>query len=280
MIAASIFYLAMLASDLAAGMAMYRARRFSEAETQFRRAIASEPKNADARLWLARTLKEMNRIPEALSEVEHVLSGKPTAEVQFQAGRILRDLAEKRFADLQSVAADSAGVHELAGARWERSGDLDAALREYRAAAAMEPQRPGVHYRIGNVLWRQREVAPAEEALAKELAINPHHALASLRMGQLLMARGDDTGAIPYLERSAAAIPESIEARRELGKAYAKAKRLKDAQREWEAIAKARPDDDQVHYLLGNLYREMGDQERARRELGRHREILERRRAR
>ena len=137
-----------------------------------------------------------------------------------------------------------------------------------------------MHYRIGNVLWRQRDVDAAEKALAKELAINQHHPLAALRMGQILMARDDHAGAIPYLERSIAAMPESIEARRELGKAYAKAERLKDAQREWEAIATARPDDDQVHYLLGNLYREMGDQERARRELARHREILERRRAR
>jgi Flp pilus assembly protein TadD len=72
-------------------------------------------------------------------------------------------------------------------------------------------------------------------------------------------------------------MPESTDARRELGKAYRNLGRTADARRQWEAVAKARPEDDQVHYLLGNLYRQLGEGELARRELARHREILERR---
>jgi hypothetical protein len=42
-------------------------------------------------------------------------------------------------------------------------------------------------------------------------------------------------------------------------------------------VAEARPDDDQVHYLLGNLYRQMGETELARQELKKYSLILERR---
>jgi len=73
-------------------------------------------------------------------------------------------------------------------------------------------------------------------------------------------------------------MPESVLARRELGKAYRKIGRLQEARREWEAVVKARPEDDQAHYLLGNLYRELGEAALARQELEKHREILERRR--
>ena len=279
-IAVGMLWVALLASELTTGLSLFRGQRFSEAEQEFRRVLTAQPSNDQARLWLARTLTELKRVPEALGEIERVLAGSPSPDTRFQAGRILRDLAERRFRELESAAPESAAVREFAGARFERSGDLEAALREYRAAATMDRRRPGVHYRAGSVLWRMRELAAAQEELEKELAINPHHPMANLRLAQILIARDEHAQAVPYLDRCIAGMPEWIEARKELGKAYAKTGRLRDAQREWEWIAKARPEDEQIHYLLGNLYRELGDGERARRELARHREILDRRRAR
>ena len=61
-------------------------------------------------------------------------------------------------------------------------------------------------------------------------------------------------------------------------KAYQKAGRLAEARALWEAVAKSRPEDDRVHYLLGNLYRQLGETALARHELEKHRLILERRR--
>jgi protein O-GlcNAc transferase len=267
------------ASELSVGLEMYRQRRFPAAEREFARVLMKDPQNWSARLYLARTMIELNRVPEALVEIERVLAGPAAVpELRFQAGRILRELAERRFDQLQSVAPDSAPLRELAGARYERSGDLAEALKQYRAAAELDPKRLGVHYRIGNVLWRMRELDPALAELQKELSANPHHGMANLRLGQLLLARDQDEEALPHLQRAIAAMPESVEARREAGKAYKKAGRIVEARREWEAVAKARPEDDQVHYLLGNLYREIGEAGLAKRELEVHREILERRR--
>jgi tetratricopeptide (TPR) repeat protein len=242
--------------------------------------LARDPKNWNARLYLARTMIELNRVPEALVEIERALAGPAVPELRFQAGRILRELAERRFDQLEAAAPDSAPVRELAGARYERSGDLAEALKQYRAAAELDPKRLGVHYRIGNVLWRMRELDPALAELQKELATNPHHGMANLRLGQLLLARDQEEEALPFLERALAAMPDSAEARREAGKVYKKAGRVSDARREWEAVAKARPDDDQVHYLLGNLYREIGEAALSKQELEAHRKILERRRER
>jgi predicted Zn-dependent protease len=103
--------------------------------------------------------------------------------------------------------------------------------------------------------------------------------MANLRLGQVLAARGEEGLAVPYLERAVSASPESVVARRELGKAYGKMGRKSEARRQWEAVAKAQPEDDQIHYLLGNLYRESGEASLSKQELAKHREILERRRA-
>ena len=278
MMAAAILFALIAASDSSRGIAMYRQRQFEAAEAEFQRVLVRSPTDTTARLYLARTLVELRHIPEALAEVERALTGNAAPEVLFQAGRIVRELAEHRFAELERIAPNSAPLHELAGGRFERKGDLARSLQEYRAATALDSRRPGVHYLIGNILWKMRELDAAADELKAELAASPHHAMANLRLGQVLVARSEEGLAVSYLERAVSASPESVVARRELGKAYGKTGRKAEARRQWEAVAKAQPEDDQVHYLLGNLYRELGEASLAKQELAKHREILERRR--
>lgn len=276
---ATILFLLIAASDANRGIALYRQRQFAAAEAELTRVLVQSPQDTTARLYLARTLVELRRTAEALAEVERVLAGNADPEALFQAGRLVRELAERRFAELERIAPNSAPLRELAGGRFEMKGDLVEALREYRAAAALDSRRPGVHYSIGNILWKMRELDAAADELKAELAASPHHAMANLRLGQVLMARSEEGLAVAYLERAADAMPESAPARRELGKAYGRTGRKAEARRQWEAVAKAQPGDDQVHYLLGNLYRELGEESLASEELAKHREILERRRA-
>ena len=215
--------------------------------------------------------------PEALEEINRALAGQTDPEIHFQAGSIVRDLAEE---DLPIWNVWRLIPQQCASWRRATSNSRETcpeALREYRAAIEKEPGRPGLHYEAGNILWRMRELDAATEELQAELARSPHHGMANLRLGQVFLARNQAAQAVAFLEQAVDAMPESTDARRELGKAYRNLGRTADARKQWEAVAKARPDDDQVHYLLGNLYRQLGDGDRARREFNRHREILERR---
>ena len=260
------------------GPKLYEERKFAEAETELRRTLARHPGDTGSRLYLARTLVELGRIPEALTEIERVLATSSDPEARFQAGKLIRELAERRFAALERLAPDSAAVKELAGRRFELEGKLPDALREYRGAIVAEPDRPGVHFEAGNILWRLDELDAAAGELRTELARTPHHGMANLRMGQILLSLNEDPQAREFLERAVHEMPESTEARRELGKAYRNAGRLAEARALWEAVAKSHPEDDRVHYLLGNLYRQLGETALARRELDKHRQILARRR--
>ena len=233
------------------GTALFHARRFAEAEKTWRARVAARPADWEARLWLARALIELRRVPEALAEIERVANPAATPEARYQAGVLLRQLAEQRFADLEQAAPGSPAVLHLTAQRLERQGNHAAALLQYRAAAQLDPQRPGVHYAIGNVLWRMRELDGAESELRRELTRNPRHGMAQFRLGQVLIARGQEAGAVTPLEAAASALPGQLEIRRELGKAYRKAGRLAEARRLWEAIAAARPGDDQVHSCWG-----------------------------
>lgn len=259
---------------MARGTQAFHQRRFPAAEREFRR-LSTRP----ARLYLARTLIELQRFEEALAQLELVLAGNPDPETTFRAGEILRDLAERRLAALQREAPDSAAVPEMTGVSFERAGRLDDALRNYRHAAQIDPNRPGVHYRIGAILWRQRDLDAATIELQVELARTPDHGMANLRLGQVLLARDLATEAIPPLERGLAAMPGSPEAQRELGKAYRKVGRQQDARRVFEALARTRPNDDQVHFQLGSLYRELGLTAESQREFRLHSAILAKRSA-
>ena len=265
-------------ATLASSLALFRDRRFADAEKSFRQILVHNPADADARLYLARTLIELNRAADAVGELEKLLSTAVDPDVRFRAGKVFQELGERRMAQLEIVAPDSAATLELAGERLEWTGQLDEALRLYTEAAKREPARPGVHYRVGNVLWRKREIPAANNALQKELSLTPQHGMANMRMGQIHLNTDDAAQALPYLQRAVAAMPSSTEARRELGKALRKSGRPQEARSEWEQVAKLRPNDDQVFYLLGSLYRELGEAELAAKALQQHRTILERRR--
>jgi tetratricopeptide (TPR) repeat protein len=280
LLSAAILAMLLMAPQTSAierGRASFRARAFDVAARQFRRALAADPSSIEARLYLARTLIELGNVREALQHVE-ALAKSADPEARFQAGRILQQLANQRYAGLRRVAPRSPEVDELAGRRLELEGRLAEALVQYRSAAAKDPARNGIHFLIGNVLWRQRELPAAESELRLELQRNPFHDLASLRLGQVLLASDRAGEAVPVLERAAEGMPESTEAHRELGKAYRKAGRVEDALKQWIVLEKRSPGDDQVHFLLGTAYREIGREQEALREFRLHREILAKRR--
>lgn len=270
--------LSLLAASLdVAGVRLYEARKFGEAEKAFRESIKKRPQDPSLRLYLARTLIELNRIPEALAELERAVEVQPSPEIEVDVGRLLRSLAEKRFRDLSQSDAGQAGIHEIAGRRLEYEGHFDPALIRYREALRLEPDRPGLRYAIGGLLWKMKEFAEAENHLRAELERTPEHGMANFRLGQVLMDTNREADAVGPLERAAAALPDRLEVRRELGKAYRKAGRNADALAALEAVARARPDDNQVHFLLGRLYQELGQTAAAERELARHRKLLKQR---
>src|ERR1700720_4506309 len=125
-----------------------------------------------------------------------------------------------------------------------------------------------------------RELADAARELKAELAQTPHHGMANLRLGQVLLASDQASQALPYLEVAVSTMPDSADARRELGKAYRNLGRTAEARAQWEAVATARPEDEHALSLLGTLYRQLGEAVLSQRDLNRHRAILERRRER
>ena len=224
----------------------------------------------------ARALLRDGRFPEALRELAESLRKAPgNPEVQYQIGEILGQLGTDRAARLEELAPDSAEAHELLGRALEARGDLVGALSAYRAAMARSPRLPGVHFLIGNILWKQRDFEAAQPEMEAELRGNPHHALANLRLGQILLAMDQPGAAAEHLREAVGADNASIEAHQALGKAYRALRDYQQALREFQIVASRRPQDDAVHAQLATVYRSLGQTARARAEMETQRRLLQ-----
>lgn len=197
-------------------------------------------------------------------------------EARFAIGEIFQELGALRAAQLQRVAPESAAAHELLGQSFESQGKLEDALAEYRRAVEKNPAAPGLHFLIGNVDWKLKEADAAQAELKQELKLNPHHAMANLRMGQIVLEtqRDEPLRAVVFLREAATDARSSLEAHRELGKALRLAHKFPEAVHELQLVASQRPNDDSVHAQLAALYKDLGDRERARQEIAIHARIL------
>jgi tetratricopeptide (TPR) repeat protein len=198
-----------------------------------RTALRSDPANPEARYWLGRCY-------------------------QVLALRILEQLVES---DPESYRA-----HQLLAQGLASQGEREKALAEYRAVEKRKPGLPGLHFAMGELLWMlNREDAAAEE-FARELSLNPRHAEAGAALGTVLVSRYEPEQAVPVLERALKLNPGLSEARRELGRAYFQLQQYEKAEVQLRQVLE-RDGDGSTHYLLGNVYRELGRMEDAERVL-------------
>jgi Flp pilus assembly protein TadD len=87
------------------------------------------------------------------------------------------------------------------------------------------------------------------------------------RRGMSLLERGDyDAAAVP-LAKAAAREPGKSSVREALGRAYFRARRYREAAREFEAVVERYPVNDFAHFCLGRALALSGRSDRARRHL-------------
>jgi tetratricopeptide (TPR) repeat protein len=130
---------------------------------------------------------------------------------------------------------------------------------------------PNVHYLYGVYLLRDRP----EQAIAQfheELRISPNHASAMVQIAQELLKQRDLEAATRWANQAVHIAPRNFVARRVLGQIKLEANDLAGAITELETAVKLEPDSPSVHYTLARAYQRAGrsaDAERERAEFTR-----------
>lgn len=236
--------------------------KFSEAKPCALRVLkASSP--TDFRIQVARALFELGDYETSLE----VLSKLPPAdrnspEVSYWRARCYEKLATSAYLSLYQADPNSYRLHQIMGDLAAAKNDDGKAVEEYRAAIALKPALPNLHYSLGHVLWKDLKVKEAREEFEAELKINPQHPGALNELGDTYLLEHQPEKALPYLTRAVAIETHNPDFHRDVGTAYSDLHDYEKAAAEFQ-IAVAGDHDGSVHYKLARVYQAMGQKDKA-----------------
>jgi tetratricopeptide (TPR) repeat protein len=228
--------------------------------------VLTSTTGAEFRIRVASALLEAGEADAALKALEGLSpADSASAEAAYWRARCYEKLATAAYLRLYQADPVSYRVHELMGDLEAAKGDDTKSIEEYRAAIALKPSAPNLHYSLGHLLWKDLKVSDARVELQAELAMNPHHAGALNDLGNTYLFEHQPNKALPYLLKALEANPGNADIHRDLGTAYSELGDYHKAEEHFK-IAVANDHDGAVHYKLARAYQALGEKEKAARE--------------
>ena len=247
------------------GLIYYQKREFAKAVPTLRQAIKLKPTLPNLDVLLAMSLSELGQYTEALPglqkgfkqsadpalrrasglQLQRAYTGlrqddkavevaleltrayPKDPEVLYHAGRLFGNYAYLSTVKLAEVAPDSLWLHLAAGEANESQGRADAAIQEYKEVLSLQPDRSGVHYRIGRTLLARAKqstddtVSEAEalKEFERELQLDPTNANAAYEAGEIHRKSARFDKALGMFSQAVKYYPDFEEALLGLGRA-------------------------------------------------------------
>ncbi|MBN1889701.1 MAG: tetratricopeptide repeat protein [Thermoflexales bacterium] len=160
---------------------LLQTRRYKEAETALREALAGDPADADAHALLALAIYRQDRYPEALQEARAAVG----------------------------LAPDDAYNHYVVALVLLAQDQIGASLAAIGESLRLEPQDPDYHAHLSLVYTRQKKWRKALEAAEAGLRIEPEHVGCANLRGQALSNLGLGDEARQVIAQALARDPEN-----------------------------------------------------------------------
>jgi tetratricopeptide (TPR) repeat protein len=191
-------------------------------------------------------------------------------QVLYSSYRIHSDLAEQAMLSLALVAPASAIMHRVMAHELELHEHSAGAIEQYRLALKLNPNLPGVHIELAELLNSSSN--PALHAQAKSeyeaaLTLNPFDEKAERRLGELAAQAGDLKTATDDYSRALKLEPNDSEAMTDYAKVLISLNQPQKAIALLERSLELDPTSAVAHYRLSVLYRQMGKPAEAKQEL-------------
>jgi tetratricopeptide (TPR) repeat protein len=187
-------------------------------------------------------------------------------EVLYHTGRIYGNFAYLVMMRLHDKAPDSIWMLQAQGEANESGKNYDAALAAFQRVLAMDPRRPGIHYRMGRVLLaryqdlrKPDDRTAASGEFAAELQIDPDNGNANYELGVMASEDGNLEGALTRFEDVLNRFPDFEEALVALGGCYLQMSKPDRAVPPLERATRIRPDDEVAWYRLARAQRATGE---------------------
>jgi tetratricopeptide (TPR) repeat protein len=191
-------------------------------------------------------------------------------EILYTSYRIYSDLAGESMLSLSMVAAKSARMHQVMAHEMARQGDIEGAIKNYREALALDPQIPGLHFELAEMLnasSNAAEQAEAEGEYKAALLVNQFDEKSQFRLGEIALRRGDLEQSYGHYSRAVELQPNDAEADIGLAKALMLMNQPDKAEALLIRALQTDPTSAVAHFRLSTLYRQTGRTAEAKREL-------------
>jgi tetratricopeptide (TPR) repeat protein len=303
------------------GLIYFRQRKFEQAVPTLRQALKLKPALTKTDNLLAMSLSELGRYQEAVPGLEKCLHHSTDTEIKrmcglelqraytglkkddkavevamqlnrlfpddpeilYQTGKIYGNFAFLTMEKLAQVAPTSSWKHLAAAEAHESQGSYDQAIPEYNEVLKLEPQRPGIHYRVGRSLlgryWQRHsseDLTAAEKEFDQELQIDPANANSAYELGELRRKANRFDEAQQYFEQALQHYPDFPDAQLGLA-AVLQAKKLND-----QAVIHAQravaidPENEVGWYRLAQIQKALGNNAEQERALAEYRRLHDR----
>jgi len=213
--------------------------------------------NLNLGLQLAKTgqpdAEQFLRAATHLKPTGHAAEGQYRAWLSL-AETIEKSKPEEALAAYQHAAAlrpKEAEPHLSAGQLFERENKYALAEQEYKLALALDPRSTDAVMGLANIYMRGRRFPEAEEYLRKLLAANADSAPVHIQLARVLAAEGNTKAAIPEMEAGVKLAPGDESALRELGNLYGSAGKNDLAEGIRRKLLAAHPNEAELHRELG-----------------------------
>lgn len=170
---------------------------------------------------------------------------------------------ERRLREAIAAAPLDPGLHVRLGHILFEKDDPAGAASAYQKAAELDPGDWKTFYNLGVTLARLGRPAEALTAQRRALALNPSASEAIAQAGLLLHKTGDNAGALEALDKAAAAAPGRFEVHYYRGVVLAAEERLAEAATAQARAVAAAPSRFEGHLALGKVLTRLGREDDA-----------------
>ncbi len=245
------------------GNALLRRGEIDEARTEFHKALALDPNNADALLNLGSIARLKGNAGEAEHYVERALRVNPNSiGALAELAELKRDrneLAEsiRLYREALALHDSNPGLYLGLGDSLQRAGRYPEAEAAFQRVLELDTDSFEARYNLGVTYGQQQRTDEAMRAYEAALALRPEHpqAVSVLNnLANLYLARGEREAAVSRFEQAVAASPSHFESRFNLGVQYLQAGELDRGVEMLEAAVALQPNHEAGNETLAMAY--------------------------
>ncbi len=238
---------------------------YAEAAQLAERHLGKYPNDAAVLVMLARAELARGKLHEAFAELQRALaSDSKNIDALYYLSLVSRELSEREYQRLFSMAPDSSRVHQLLGEAALGAENPTEAEEEFQKALKTNPQSREVATELAEL---KRSQSRFDEAIAYYLQAaksGPLNYDIAYGLGACYTYRQEYSQAIEWLRKAVALAPDSAAGRFALGNALFQNGQFEAAIPELNFAVRAEPRMKQAYFLLGRAYSKLGHQEEAK----------------